>query len=390
LAEVLEETFGIMVYQEDVSRAATALAGFSHAEADTLRKVMSKKDRQHQLQDFKKRFYAGAAERNVSEKQIAAIWEMMMSFSGYSFCKPHSASYARVSFQAAYLKLHHPAEFMAAVISNRGGFYSTFAYVSESRRLGLTILPPDINLSQIRWTGRATAVRVGLLSIKGLAAETQQRIVDHRRQGSYRSLRALMDRARPAEDEVRALIHCGALDGLNPAGNRAALMWQLAGWLKARSARSIPQNRSLFGDADQSPNDPPPPLPPEDDRERLRREFAILGFLCDRHPMELYAATLQKMRTVKAVDLPHHRGRRVRLAGWLITGKVVTTKHGDPMEFLTFEDETGIVETTFFPQAYHRFCHMIDRQRPYLLTGKVEEDWGAITLTVDKVDAISR
>jgi DNA polymerase-3 subunit alpha/error-prone DNA polymerase len=392
LAEVLEETFGIMVYQEDVSRAATALAGFSHAEADTLRKVMSKKDRQHQLQDFKKRFYAGAANRNVSEKQITAIWEMMMSFSGYSFCKPHSASYARVSFQAAYLKLHHPAEFMAAVISNRGGFYSTFAYVSESRRLGLTILPPDVNVSEIRWTGRDTAVRVGLLSIKGLAVETQQRIVDHRRPEPYRSLRAFMDRVRPAEDEARALIHCGALDKfkLNPAGNRAALMWQLAGWLKARSTRSIPQNRSLFGDADQAPNDPPPPLPPEDDRERLRREFAILGFLCDRHPMELYAATLHRLRTVKAVDLPRHRGRRVRLAGWLITGKVVTTKNGDPMEFLTFEDETGIVEATFFPRTYHRFCHMIDRQRPYLLTGKVEEDWGAITLTVDKVDGISR
>ncbi len=106
--------------------------------------------------------------------------------------------------------------------------------------------------------------------------------------------------------------------------------------------------------------------------------------------MELYAAALQKLRTVKAVDLPRHLGRRVRLAGWLITGKVVTTKHGDPMEFLTFEDETGIVETTFFPQTYHRFCHMIDRNRPYLLTGKVEEDWGAITLTVDKVERVAR
>jgi DNA polymerase-3 subunit alpha/error-prone DNA polymerase len=104
--------------------------------------------------------------------------------------------------------------------------------------------------------------------------------------------------------------------------------------------------------------------------------------------MELYAAILQKLGTVKAVDLPRHLGRRVRLAGWLITGKVVTTKHGDPMEFLTFEDETGIVETTFFPQTYHRFCHMIDRNRPYLLTGKVEEDWGAITLTVDRVEII--
>ncbi len=94
------------------------------------------------------------------------------------------------------------------------------------------------------------------------------------------------------------------------------------------------------------------------------------------------------MSRIKAVDLPRHLGRRVRLAGWLITGKVVTTKHGDPMEFLTFEDETGIVETTFFPQTYHRFCHMVDRNRPYLLTGKVEEDWGAITLTVDRVEMI--
>ena len=229
---------------------------------------------------------------------------------------------------------------------------------------------------------------MGLLSIKGLAAETQQRIVDHRRQGLYQSLRDVLARVRPAEDEVRALIHCGALDGLNPDGNRAALMWQLACWLKARSSKSIPQNRSLFGDADQAQDDPPPPLPPEDEREQLRREFAVLGFLCDRHPMELYAATLQKLRTVKAVDLPRHLGRRVRLAGWLITGKVVTTKHGDPMEFLTFEDETGIVETTFFPQTYHRFCHMIDRNRPYLLTGKVEEDWGAITLTVDRVETV--
>jgi DNA polymerase-3 subunit alpha/error-prone DNA polymerase len=104
--------------------------------------------------------------------------------------------------------------------------------------------------------------------------------------------------------------------------------------------------------------------------------------------MTLYGPHLQKLRTVKAVDLPRHLGKRVRLAGWLITGKVVTTKHGDPMEFLTFEDETGIVETTFFPATYHRFCHMIDRRRPYLLTGKVEEDWGAITLTVDRIKRI--
>jgi DNA polymerase III alpha subunit len=385
LTEVLDETFGIMVYQEDVSRAAVVLAGFSHAEADTLRKVMSKKDRQHRLRDFQKRFYSGAKARGVSGDQVTAIWDMMMSFSGYSFCKPHSASYARVSFQAAYLRVHYPAEFIAAVISNQGGFYDTFAYVSEARRMGLTILPPDINRSEIRWTGAENAIRTGLLSIKGLSAEIQARIVTERRQGRYRSMRAVLERVKPAEDEARALIHCGALDELNPGGNRAVLMWQLGCTLKSGSAKSRPQTQPLFGSADQARTCRPPPLPPDDDRERLRREFAVLGFLCDRHPMTLYGSLLQKLRTVKAVDLPRHLGKRVRLAGWLITGKVVTTKHGDPMEFLTFEDETGIVETTFFPETYHRFCHMIDRRRPYLLTGKVEEDWGAITLTVDRV-----
>ena len=390
LAEVLEETFGIMVYQEDVSRAAVALAGFSHAEADALRKVMSKKDREHQLQDFKNRFFAGTKAKGVSGQQVAAIWDMMMSFSGYSFCKPHSASYARVSFQAAYLKVHHPAEFIAAVISNQGGFYGTFAYVSEARRMGLKILPPDINRSEVHWTGQGDAVRVGLLSIKGLSAEIQTRIVSRRRQGPYRSMQDVLERVRPAEDEARSLIHCGALDKINPGGNRAALMWELACRLKAASAKSKPQTQSLFGSPDKVHDCQLPFLPPDDERERLRREFAVLGFLCDRHPMELYDHPLQKLRTVKAVDLPRHLGKRIRLAGWLITGKVVTTKHGDPMEFLTFEDETGIVETTFFPQTYHRFCHLLDHRRPYLLTGKVEEDWGATTLTVDRVERIMR
>jgi error-prone DNA polymerase len=387
LAEVLNETFGIMVYQEDVSRAAVVIAGFSHAEADSLRKVLTKKDREYHLRDFQQRFYAGARQRGVPPDKIAEIWDMMMSFNGYSFCKPHSASYARVSFQAAYLKVHYPAEFIAAVISNQGGFYGTFAYVSEARRMGLTILPPDINASDIRWTGQGQTVRVGLLSIKALSADTQKRIVVQRRHQIYSSLEDFLERVRPAEDEARSLINCGALDALDPGGNRAALLWGLACWLKKK--RPGARTPSLFKRIETA-GACQPRLPVEDEHERLRREFSVLGFLCDRHPMELFAQQLQKMRTVKAVDLSRFVGRQVRLAGWLITGKVVSTKTGDPMEFLTFEDETGIVETTFFPQAYRRFCHIIDRQRPYLLTGKVEQNWGALTLTVDKVDRIAR
>jgi DNA polymerase-3 subunit alpha/error-prone DNA polymerase len=387
LTDVLAETFGIMVYQEDVSRVAVALAGFSHAEADGLRKILSKKDRELQLRDFARRFREGARAQGVSEAQVTAIWDMMMSFDGYSFCKPHSASYARVSFQAAYLKVHHPAEFMAAVISNQGGFYSTFAYVSEARRLGLEVLPPDVNASGVRWAGEKAALRVGLLSIKDLATATQERIVAGRTGRTYAGLGDFLERVRPDATGLRALIHCGALDRLVPGASRAELLWESARRPPTRStAGRSARNRSLF----EAPgaDERTPRLPPDDACERLRREFDVLGFLCDRHPIELYADAVHRAGAVKAADVPRRVGRRVRFAGWLITGKVVETKKGEPMEFLTFEDETGLLETTFFPEAYRRFCHLLDRERPYLLSGKVEEDWGAVTLTVEKVSVL--
>ncbi len=383
LADVLDETFGIMVYQEDVSKVAVSLAGFSHAEADGLRKIMAKKDREHHLQDYYKRFVEGARKRGVGDGQIAAIWDMMMSFSGYSFCKPHSASYARVSFQAAYLKVHFPAEFMAAVISNRGGFYSAFAYVSESRRLGLAILPPDVNRSRIRWKGESGAVRVGLLSIGDLSRKTMDRIVEEREKAPFTCMKNFCDRVRPEENEARALIHCGALDGFHPEKNRAALQWEFALWRNTDARKAC--TYSLFGDQGEVAA-PTPAFPPEDELAKLRREFAVLGFLCDRHPMVLFEDSLKNAGVVKSTEISRHAGKRVRFAGWLITGKTVHTKHGDPMEFLTFEDDRGVVETTFFPEAYKRFCHMIDRGRPYILTGKVDIDWGAATLTVDKVE----
>ena len=381
LRDVLEETFGIMVYQEDVSRAAVAIAGFSHAEADGLRKVMSKKDRERKLRDYSQRFSAGAAARGVSGQTIATVWDMIMSFSGYSFCKPHSASYARVSFQAAYLKVHFPAEFMAAVISNQGGFYSTFAYVSEARRMGLRILPPDINCSDIAWRGARQSLRVGLLSVKGLSANCQAVIISERRKKPFQDLQNFLQRVRPDETEARALIHCGALDALCQSGNRAEILWTLARWQKDRTRRLRPQG--LFNDTDRYVT--VPRLPQADDLQQLRREFSILGFLCDRHPMKLYRRHIQKYQPIPATRVHDYIGRRIRFAGWLVTGKRVQTKHGDTMEFLTFEDESGIVETTFFPKTYERFCHMVDRNRPYILEGKVEVDWGAATLTVDHV-----
>ena len=385
LSDVLDETFGIMVYQEDVSRAAVALAGFSHADADGLRKIMSKKDKARRLNDYRQQFVTGARARGLSDAQIEAVWDMMMSFGGYSFCKPHSASYARVSFQAAYLKTHFPAEFMAAVISNRGGFYGPFAYVSEARRMGVEVLAPEVNRSEIGWKGENGAMRVGLMSIKKLRTETQQRIVAKRESHPYRCLSDFLERIRPEDPEARALIHAGAFDSLCAQENRAALLWELVCWQKTRA--SAPFHGELF---DGGMNAAKPIFPAQSAKARLRQEFATLGFLCDRHPMVLYTDQLKCHSILKAKDISRFAGKHVRMAGLLITGKVVHTKHGDPMEFLTFEDETGLIETTFFPKTYRRFCAILDRSRPFILHGKVAQDYGTFTLTVNRVEPLNK
>ncbi len=384
LESVLDDSFGIMVYQEDVSRVAVALAGFSHDQADGLRKIMSKKDKTRELADFRDRFFNGAAQRGVTLEKTAQIWEMILSFSGYSFCKPHSASYARVSFQAAYLKTHYPAAFMAAVISNQGGFYSTFAYVSEARRLGVKLLGPDVEKSRDRWTGKGrgagSVIRVGLMAIKALGRGCRERILRESKQGPFTGMEDFLNRARPREDEARALVQSGSLDRFNPEKNRSALLWQVKVWGQNRDR--LQNGNGEPGLFDGGPAQIPP-LPRESRGRRRQREFQALGFLVDCHPMSLYRDRLQGLVTAKT--LPDYVGCRITTAGWLITGKLVRTKAGDPMKFLTFEDETGIMETVFFPRAYARFCHLLDTGSPYRIAGKVEEDWGAVTLTVDHV-----
>ncbi|MFO8112016.1 MAG: DNA polymerase III subunit alpha, partial [Desulfosalsimonadaceae bacterium] len=180
-----------------------------------------------------------------------------------------------------------------------------------------------------------------------------------------------LERVRPDEAEARALIYSGAMDRFSPGRtHRAALLWRFAAWCKRR----FPGNETLSLFSGPALAEPPPPeLPPDDLVQNLRREFAVLGFLCDRHPMVLFAEYLQRENTVKAVHMGKYPGRRVRFAGWLITGKTVLTRKGDPMTFITFEDETGLVESVFFPRAYHRFCHILEYGRPFLLSGTVRE-----------------
>lgn len=379
VGDILDDTFGIMVYQEDVSRVAVALAGFTHSQADGLRKILSKKDKELQLRDYKTRFYDGCRQRNVDDADIDRVWQMMMSFDGYSFCKPHSASYARVSYQAAYLKHHYPAEFMAAVISNQGGYYSTFAYVSEAKRLGIEILPPDVNDSDFLWRGANGRLRVGLQAIEGLSAKLVQRLLIERRKRPFDSNADFWHRILPADNEARALIHAGAMDGLEHSDNRTVLLWQ---WADFQQGRDMSTTHSLFPPRLSSP----PSLPPPDMETSMRREYETLGFLCRSHPLCFTPCLSHGL--IKVRQLREHIGHRIRCAGWLLTGKLVSTKTGEVMEFLTFEDETGVIETTFFPLVYRRYAHKLRSSHAYVLTGIVEEDYGAITLMVEQIAAL--
>ena len=375
LDDVLAETLGIMVYQEDVMNVAVALAGFSVEDGDQLRKILSKKHKERQLRDYQRRFYDGASAQGLRQAVIDQVWAMIMSFAGYSFCKPHSASYAQVSFKSAYLKAHYPAEFIAAVVSNQGGYYSAFAYLSEGRRMGLTILPPEINASEWAYSGADTTVRVGLMQIKGLRKNLATRIVSERQtNGPYRSLYDWLDRVKPELSQAKRLVKAGCFDAIAGELTRPALLWRLYVSHAASQASTAPSYL---------------PIPPEYSfKQKLAHELDLFGFPLSCHPLDLFQSVLTHIPHVPAKDLMQHVGREVTVIGWLITEKLITTKTGEPMEFLTLEDQTGIYDATVLPHTYRRDCHLLETNQAYIVTGLVEEQYATVTLTVKELQLL--
>jgi len=389
LDETLKETYGIMVYQEDVTKVAMRLAGFNADEGNELRKVMSKKHKEAKLRDYCKKFVRGARKNGVEDSVIETLWEMIMSFSGYSFCKPHSASYALVSFKSAYLKAHYPAEFMASVMSNLGGYYSTFGYYSEARRLGLKVLLPSINNSEIRHTGLNDWVQIGFMQLKGIKSSALEHMVAERESnGRFLSFESFLRRMPELDQsDVRILIKAGCFDGVEGMEARPRLMWQL---YQARARQQRRDKPASLLDLNERDSYYLPDVGAYSEKTMLIHEADALGFLISRHPLSLYAGLLKHLHYVRGCDLKKHVGQEVPVIGWLITGKVVHTKDDEPMEFISFEDTTAIYETVFFPEVYRKFCRMLSNARPYLLRGLVEEDFGAISLTVSHIEFLDK
>ncbi len=402
LRDVLAETFGVMVYQEDVVNVCAAFAGMPLAAGDGLRKALSKKRPVKALASYAREFFEGALALGRGEDTAKQVWHMVMSFAGYSFCKGHSCSYIQVAQQSGYLRAHYPAEFFAAVLANGGGFYAPFAYVAEARRAGVTIFPPDINASRFETTGCDNEIRVGLQFIKGLSAEAVERILDGRTDGGdgktlsslsvcpsvrpYASIPDLQARTGLRPDDLRLLIKVGACDSISEGKTRPEMLWEVD-----KSDKTGKTGKTGRQDWQFLPAQPAQPaLPAYTDDRRRRTELELLGFSTDCHPMSLHRESLRRFRLVSATELHRHVGRAVLCAGMLTTAKPVHTAKDEPMQFATFDDGNGLIETVLFPEVHRTRGHVLFDPGPFIFRGMVEEEFGGLTVTVTHLDRLER
>lgn len=371
----LEESYGIMVYEEQVSMVAREISGFGYAESDYVRKVVSRPALAHLVPIWKKKFITGALNRGYSLKLADTLWEMIESFSGYSFCKPHSASYAMLSFTCAYLKTHFPAEFLAAVITNQGGYYSAYAYLSEARRFGIQILPPHINLSQREYKGKKDKIRIGFMAINRLQDKTIDAILKERKAGDFKSLDDFLSRIDIDLSDAMALTNSRCFADLEPGLTHQEIAFKVAGFYLQKGKRrplTFASHRQELSEY-----------------EILSLEIESFGFPISEHPLKRFLPVFDG-KIKKAIDLSRYVEQTINLLGVYITRKVAFTQREEPMEFVTFEDETDIFECVMFPEVYKQFGDLLHWETLFVLRGKVEEAYGTYTVTVEKLASLQQ
>jgi len=375
----LLESYGIMVYEEQVSRVARDISGFGYWESDYLRKVISKPSLIFKVPKWKRKFITEAIKRGYSRELTTKLWNMIESFSGYSFCKPHSASYAMLSFTCAYLKAHFPAEFLASVITNQGGFYSTYAYVSEARRCGIQILTPDINLGDTGYKGRKNKIRMGFMAIKGLQEKAAEKILEARESGAFQSLEDFFFRVDIDFADAMALTKAGCFAELEPELTYQEIALRVAcAYLSDEKTGDEGRQKT---DERGYPNFPQNQLSPE---EKLKMELESFGFPVSQHPLQKFLSILDG-HVKKARNIPKYEGKTINLAGVLITRKLTSTRKQEPMEFVTFEDETDIYECVMFPNSFREYADLLNWETLFIVRGKVESSFGVYTITIEKL-----
>jgi len=377
LEEILAPTYGVITYQEQVMRIANVLAGFSLAEADVLRKAVGKKDKELIQQELGK-FVERAVAAGHARKTVLDIAAQIETFGRYGFNKSHSVAYSVLSYQTAWLKVHYPAEFLAALLSSEiGNTDKVVQYINAARELGIEVLAPDVNESGFKFTVVGDQrIRFGLGAIKNVGEGAIASILEGRRNGRYRALVDLcehIDLRLCNKRVLEALIDAGACDSLG--GHRAQLVAALDTTFaeaQARQAERDSGQHALFADHPSTPR-PAPPLPevsPWTERERLTREKAVLGFFISGHPLANYRAEVELFGTRTTATLGTWSEQKVRVAAVVtVVKRQISKKTGAEYARLTLEDFHGTAEALVFPEAWAKLNEVIEPDRALLLSG---------------------
>lgn len=393
LAPVLKETYGVILYQEQVMKIAQIVADYSLAEADELRKAVGKK-KPEVLAAHKKRFVDGAVENKVPRKTAEHLFSLIDKFGGYGFNKSHSAAYALIAYQTAYLKAHYPVEFMAALLTqDMGNQDKTIKNIAECRAMGISILPPDINESQSDFAVVDGKIRFGLAAVKNVGLKAVESIIDERQKGGhFKNLGDFCKRiegSRVNRRVIEGLIECGAMDftGIYRSRLLAALddVLKMCGNSNSNQL-SMFDISDLSGAPDGNGIFPFPEMDEWDDREKLKKEKNALGFYITGHPLDKFKTEAERFATVSIQDLPSARDRsEVKIAGVIEKLKMKRTKKGDKMAVVTIEDLSGAAEAIVFPELFLKASPLLKTEEPLLFTGTVETGEGAAKLLLQDI-----
>ncbi len=375
MEEVLGETYGVMIYQEDVIKVAHHVVGLSLEEADYLRRAISGKMRSKEtMVQLIERFFEACEKKKFSKTVAQQLWHQISSFAGYSFCKAHSASFALLSFQVAYLKAHYPAEFMANVLNNGGGFYTTGVYINECKRIGLKILLPSINRSAYKYVGNFPNLQMGLMAIKNIEKETCINIINERRKnGDYKSLTDFIARTNVTYEKTKILIKCGAMDCF---GKTRPTLMRLAD-LYYRHHKLFTSNSPTLFCRGTSLLEKNVTTKQQYTMEEIGMyEQQHFGFMVTYHPIEFIRNIYELPQIVKSKDLVKNGNKTIKMVGWFMTSKRILTKKGEAMKFLSLEDLSGTFEAVLFPKTYQKYAELTNSLGPYYIEGKVDLENG--------------
>jgi DNA polymerase III subunit alpha len=394
LKDILSETWGVILYQEQVMQIANRLAGFSLGDADLLRRAMGKK-KQEEMDAQREKFLTGCQARKVPANKATKIFDLMAEFAGYGFNKSHSCAYALLAYQTAWLKTHYPVEFMAAMLtSETGNTEKVVKFINEARSMGITVLPPDVNSSDMNFTPVSDSIRFGLAAIKNVGENTVTGILSARetlgRFTNFFEFCESIDTRLLNKRVLESLVRAGALDGLGAHRGQmfSVIDRALERAQKMQRAKESGQHGLFGGGSSASAPTQPAELPdaPEwPEHEILAAEYSTLGFYISGHPLDKYAGRLQDL---KAIDLSTLESRRnneeIVVAGIIVQARPMRSRRGARWAILTLQDRTGVCEALIFPEAFQKLEAILKPATPLLVKGRVAvEDVGTRVIVAD-------